>query len=36
MTDNLITVLDAEIALVIGVLPDLTKVETALRHTLAL
>ena len=36
MTDNIITVLDAEIALVIGTLPDMTNVEKALRHTLGL
>lgn len=36
MTDNLATVLDDEIESVLGKLTDLTKVETATRHTLGL
>jgi mRNA interferase MazF len=36
MTDNLATVLDSEIDSILGRLPDLIAVETALRHTLGL
>ena len=36
MTDNLTTVLDSEIDSVSGRLPDMTGVETALKHTLGL
>ena len=36
MTDNLATVLDAEIDSVLGHLPDLKAVEAALKHTLSL
>jgi mRNA interferase MazF len=36
MTDNLTTVLDNEIARVIGRLPSMDAVDAALRHTLAL
>jgi len=36
MTDNLTTVLDSEIARVIGRLPSMQAVDDALRHTLAL
>jgi mRNA interferase MazF len=36
MTDNLATVLNAEIESVLGKLPDMTKVDAALRHTLTL
>ncbi len=36
MADNLATVLDFEIDLVLGRLPDMTKVNAALRYTLAL
>lgn len=36
MTDNLTTVLDSEIARVIGKLPSMDDVDAALRHTLAL
>lgn len=36
MTDNLATVLDTELDAVLGHLPSITAVETALKHTLAL
>jgi mRNA interferase MazF len=36
MTDNLATVLDKAIHSVIGIIPDMTAVDAALRHTLAL
>ena len=36
MTDNLATVLDSEIDLVLGRMPDMAAVETPLKHTLAL
>jgi len=36
MTDNLTTVLEKAIDIVIGALPDLTAVDAALRHTLGL
>lgn len=36
MTVNLATVLEAEVESVLGRLPDLTKVDIAARHTLAL
>jgi mRNA interferase MazF len=36
MTDNLATVLEAEIDQVIGSWPDMASVDTALRHTLGL
>ena len=36
MTDNLATVLDSEIATVLGQLPDMSATETALKYTLAL
>lgn len=36
MTDNLATVLEKAIRSVIGTIPDMTDVDTALRHTLAL
>lgn len=36
MTDNLATVLDAEIDRIIGTCSDMTAVDAALRHTLGL
>ena len=36
MTDNLVTVLEREIDSVLGRLPNITAVDTALRHTLGL
>lgn len=36
MTDNLATLADTEIDRAIGVWPDMTAVDAALRHTLAL
>jgi mRNA interferase MazF len=36
MTDNLATVLEKAIHSVIGTLPDMTDIDAALRHTLAL
>jgi mRNA interferase MazF len=36
MTDNMVTVAERAIASVIGSLPDMTTIDTALRHTLGL
>ena len=36
LTDNLVTVLETEIDSTLGSLPDMTQVDGALRHTLAL
>jgi hypothetical protein len=36
MTDNLVTALDDEIVALLGKLPDLTPIDAALKHTLAL
>ena len=36
MTDNLVTVMDAEIDKIIGYLPSMSTVDAALRHTLGL
>ncbi len=36
MTDNLATVLDNEVDLILGHLPDMQAVDAALKHTLGL
>jgi len=36
MTDNLATILETEIDLILGALPDMKPVDAALKHTLAL